>query len=173
VTLLEETIASIPDVDAAIGRRTQRLFDGKTKPRRSLGRLEDVACAYAAMRGDPLPPPPDKAILVMAADHGVAAEGVSAYPQEVTRQMLHNFAAGGAAINVLARRAGVAGGDEDLLQAGRLGQAPGQRVLAAAGTDDEKFHNSEPFTTEAQRHRGCEERFSLCLCVSVVNGFNQ
>lgn len=105
MSLLEDTIAAIPDVDPGVAAQTQRLLDGKTKPRRSLGRLEDLACAYAAMRGEALPAAPVKAIVVMAADHGVAAEGVSAYPQEVTRQMLRNFARGGAAINVLARRA--------------------------------------------------------------------
>src|SRR5439155_6859810 len=84
----------------------QRLLDAKTKPRRSLGRLEDIACRVAAIRGTPAPGLLRKAIVVMGADHGVAAQGVSAYPQEVTRQMLLNFARGGAAINVLARQAG-------------------------------------------------------------------
>src|SRR3954451_25151414 len=83
------------------------MLDDKTKPRRSLGRLEDLVCQLAAIRGDAAPVPrPAKAIVVMGADHGVAAEGVSAYPQEVTLQMLLNFARGGAAINVLARQAG-------------------------------------------------------------------
>lgn len=106
MSLLDATCARIglPDEDAA--RAAQRLLDGKTKPRRSLGRLEDVACRIAAMRAEERPALPDKAIVVMAADHGVAAEGVSAYPQEVTRQMLLNFVRGGAAINVLARHAG-------------------------------------------------------------------
>ncbi len=106
MSLLEDTIAAIPEVDSRVAAQTQRLLDDKTKPRRSLGRLEDLACAYAAMRGEALPGAPVKAIVVMAADHGVAVEGVSAYPQEVTRQMLRNFARGGAAINVLARHAG-------------------------------------------------------------------
>ncbi len=103
--LLEEALRSVRPADPAVAARTRRLLDGKTKPRGSLGRLEDLACRIAAVRGDPSPPPPRKAIVVMAADHGVAEEGVSAYPQEVTRQMLANFAAGGAAINVLARHA--------------------------------------------------------------------
>jgi nicotinate-nucleotide--dimethylbenzimidazole phosphoribosyltransferase len=106
VTLLETTIAAIRPPDPAIGQRTQELLDGKTKPRRSLARLEDLACRIAAARGTATPDAPVKAIVVMAADHGVAAEGVSAYPQEVTAQMVANFARGGAAINVLARHAG-------------------------------------------------------------------
>jgi nicotinate-nucleotide--dimethylbenzimidazole phosphoribosyltransferase len=84
----------------------QRAFDAKTKPRGSLGALESLAVRVAALRGVAVPEVPAAAIVVAAADHGVAAEGVSAYPQEVTAQMVANFAAGGAAINVLARRAG-------------------------------------------------------------------
>jgi nicotinate-nucleotide--dimethylbenzimidazole phosphoribosyltransferase len=103
---LNETCAAIERVDAAIAAETQRKLDYKTKPRRSLGRLEDLACRYAAIRGTSVPGAPQKAIVVMGADHGVAEENVSAYPQEVTAQMLLNFAAGGAAINVLARQAG-------------------------------------------------------------------
>jgi nicotinate-nucleotide--dimethylbenzimidazole phosphoribosyltransferase len=81
-------------------------LDRKTKPRGSLGRLEALAAQVAAIRRSVAPEPVRAAIVVAAADHGVAAEGVSAYPQEVTGQMLANFAAGGAAISVLARFAG-------------------------------------------------------------------
>jgi nicotinate-nucleotide--dimethylbenzimidazole phosphoribosyltransferase len=80
-------------------------FDAKTKPRGSLGRLEDLGVRLAEIRGF-VPSRLECAIVVAAGDHGVAAEGVSAYPQEVTAQMVANFAAGGAAINVLARQAG-------------------------------------------------------------------
>jgi nicotinate-nucleotide--dimethylbenzimidazole phosphoribosyltransferase len=83
----------------------KRAYDGKTKPRGSLGRLEEVGCRLAEIRGY-VPRTLDAAIVVAAGDHGVAREGVSAYPQEVTAQMVANFATGGAAINVLARRAG-------------------------------------------------------------------
>ncbi|MGH2970693.1 MAG: nicotinate-nucleotide--dimethylbenzimidazole phosphoribosyltransferase [Gaiellaceae bacterium] len=83
----------------------RRAYDGKTKPRGSLGRLEDLGSRLAGIRGF-VPERLDAAIVVAAGDHGVAAEGVSAYPQEVTAQMVANFAAGGAAINVLARQAG-------------------------------------------------------------------
>jgi nicotinate-nucleotide--dimethylbenzimidazole phosphoribosyltransferase len=83
----------------------RRTFDAKTKPRGSLGRLEEIGCRLAGIRGF-VPDRLEAAIVVAAADHGVAAEGVSAYPQEVTAQMVANFARGGAAINVLARAAG-------------------------------------------------------------------
>jgi nicotinate-nucleotide--dimethylbenzimidazole phosphoribosyltransferase len=84
----------------------QIMLDAKTKPRGSLGRLEELACRIAAIRGTAEPGRLRATIVVAAADHGVAAEGVSAYPQEVTRQMLANFAGGGAAVSVLAREAG-------------------------------------------------------------------
>ncbi|MBI3723732.1 nicotinate-nucleotide--dimethylbenzimidazole phosphoribosyltransferase [bacterium] len=103
--LLDETVRRIRPVDARADELARKKLDRKTKPRRSLGRLEDLACQVAAARGLADPPLPRKAIVVMGADHGVAAEGVSAYPQEVTHQMLLNFARGGAAINVLARHA--------------------------------------------------------------------
>ena len=80
-------------------------FDGKTKPRGSLGRLEELGCRIAGIRGF-VPDRLEAVIVVAAGDHGVAAQGVSAYPQEVTAQMVANFATGGAAINVLARQAG-------------------------------------------------------------------
>src|SRR5688572_32011808 len=84
----------------------QAELDRKTKPRGSLGRLEQLAAQIAAVHRTVAPEPLRPAIVVAAGDHGVAAEGVSAYPQEVTRQMLLNFAGGGAAINVLSRQAG-------------------------------------------------------------------
>jgi len=83
----------------------KRAYDAKTKPRGSLGRLEELGCRLAEIRGF-IPRTLEAVIVVAAADHGVAAEGVSAYPQEVTAQMVANFAAGGAAINVLAREGG-------------------------------------------------------------------
>ncbi len=99
-------LSSLPEPDAGVAARCQALLDAKTKPRGSLGRLEELACRLAAMTGKPSPAMPAKAVVVMAADHGVVEEGVSAYPAEVTGQMVANFARGGAAINVLARQVG-------------------------------------------------------------------
>jgi nicotinate-nucleotide--dimethylbenzimidazole phosphoribosyltransferase len=101
---MAKTLPRIDGADRAAFERAQAALDAKTKPRRSLGRLEDLACRIVATRGDG---PLEAAVVVAAADHGVAREGVSAYPQEVTRQMLLNFAGGGAAICVLARQAAV------------------------------------------------------------------
>lgn len=103
---LDLTVARISATDEASAAAAQHAFDFKTKPRGSLGRLEEVACRVAAIRRDALPVPEPSAIVVVAGDHGIADEGVSAYPQEVTGQMLANFAGGGAAICVLSRAAG-------------------------------------------------------------------
>jgi len=90
----------------SIADRVQARLDAKTKPRGSLGRLEELAVRIATIVGEESPGRLEAAVVVAAADHGVAAEGVSAYPQEVTRQMVANFERGGAAVSVLARRAG-------------------------------------------------------------------
>jgi nicotinate-nucleotide--dimethylbenzimidazole phosphoribosyltransferase len=106
--LIESTAARVPAADAAAAAAARAALDSKTKPRGSLGRLEDLACRVAAIRGCAAVEPLSPVVVVCAGDHGVAEEGVSAYPQEVTGQMLRNFAAGGAAVCVLARQAGAA-----------------------------------------------------------------
>ena len=88
--------------------RARAHLDTLTKPLGSLGRLEDLAAQMVAIRGEKFAESMSKAVYVFAADHGVTAEGVSAYPREVTRQMVLSFLAEGAAINVLARLHGVA-----------------------------------------------------------------
>jgi nicotinate-nucleotide--dimethylbenzimidazole phosphoribosyltransferase len=88
------------DVEAGAAARARQLQ--LTKPPGSLGRLEDLACWFAARLKNPVPAAPQCEIFVFAADHGVANRGVSAFPQSVTGQMVGNFARGGAAINVLA-----------------------------------------------------------------------
>jgi nicotinate-nucleotide--dimethylbenzimidazole phosphoribosyltransferase len=102
-TLLEETCARIalPSTDAQATARAR--LDTLTKPLGSLGRLEDLAAQWVSIRRDEFADPFRKAVYVFAADHGVTAEGVSAYPREVTHQMVLNFFAEGAAINVLAK----------------------------------------------------------------------
>jgi nicotinate-nucleotide--dimethylbenzimidazole phosphoribosyltransferase len=104
--LLADTIARIHPPDEQIRTAAARALDAKTKPRGSLGRLETLAAQVAAVRRDPHPGPLSAAVVIAAADHGVTDEGVSAYPSEVTRQMVANFATGGAAISVLARLRG-------------------------------------------------------------------
>lgn len=99
------TIQIQPLDQAAMAAARQRQ-DQLTKPTGSLGRLEALSIQLAGIYGQPVPQIQQKAIVVMAGDHGVTAEGVSAYPSEVTPQMVLNFLHGGAAINVLARHAG-------------------------------------------------------------------
>ena len=92
--------------DETVRALAQAALDGKVKPRGSLGRLEALAAQLAAICGSADPGPLEAAIVLAAADHGYAHEGVSAYPQEVTRQMLASFVAGGSAVCVLARQVG-------------------------------------------------------------------
>jgi len=100
------TIPGIDPIDEGARAEARCALDGKTKPRGSLGRLEELAARIAAVRRTPAPGRLQATVVVAAADHGVADEGVSAYPAEVTRQMLANFESGGAAVSVLARAAG-------------------------------------------------------------------
>ena len=99
-------IPAIPPINATVAEQA-RVHQGQlTKPAGSLGRLEDLSIQIAAIQGKVKPDVSRKAVVVMAGDHGVVMEGVSAYPSEVTPQMVMNFVHGGAAINVLARLAG-------------------------------------------------------------------
>lgn len=98
---------NIRPIDQDIFRNALEKFDSLTKPRKSLGRLEDLVARAAGIYGSLNPDLSRKIIFVMAADHGVAAEKVSAYSSEVTRQMVLNFLSGGAAINVLADYLGI------------------------------------------------------------------
>lgn len=104
--LLEDTIGAIVPPDEAAGAAALRRLDSLTKPRGSLGYLETIVQRYAAIRRDSDAKAGRAAIALFAADHGIVEEGVSAYPQAVTLEMLRNIAAGGAAISVLARRFG-------------------------------------------------------------------
>jgi nicotinate-nucleotide--dimethylbenzimidazole phosphoribosyltransferase len=104
--ILEAVLVRIEPADPEARRAAARALDAKTKPRGSLGRLESLAQQVAGIRRDPSPGRLQAGIVVAAADHGVASEGVSAYPQVVTSQMLANFADGGAAVCILARIAG-------------------------------------------------------------------
>jgi nicotinate-nucleotide--dimethylbenzimidazole phosphoribosyltransferase len=106
MSTLENTLAAIEAPDNVAAQRAGIRLDSLTKPRGSLGRLEEIVCRYAAIRHDAKAAFRRGAIAVFVADHGVAAAGVSAYPKAVTVEMLRNIGAGGAAISVLARRFG-------------------------------------------------------------------
>jgi nicotinate-nucleotide--dimethylbenzimidazole phosphoribosyltransferase len=125
MSALEDSLSRIRPADAAFAAAAREREDSLTKPQGSLGALEEVAVRIAAMRGTARPRLGPGAVFVMAADHGVAAEGVSLYPSEVTAQMVANFLAGGAAINVLARAAGARVVVTDVGVAADLPAAPG------------------------------------------------
>ncbi|ACU88650.1 nicotinate-nucleotide--dimethylbenzimidazole phosphoribosyltransferase [Desulfomicrobium baculatum] len=116
--MLQSTIAQIRPLDRAYFAQAQAHLDSQTKPKGSLGVLEQVACRLVAMAGGEAPRVDPARIYTCAGDHGVAAQGVSLFPQEVTRQMVANFVMNGAAINVLTRTAGV---DLKVVDAGCLG----------------------------------------------------
>ena len=104
---LNEALRLIQPVDREIAAAVQARLDRLTKPLGSLGRLEETAVRYATITGEVKPNVPRGVVFTFAADHGVATEGVSAYPREVTPQMVVNFLRGGAGVNVLARHVGV------------------------------------------------------------------
>jgi nicotinate-nucleotide--dimethylbenzimidazole phosphoribosyltransferase len=103
---LNETLARIQPVDPELLAKAQAKLDHKTKPIGSLGRLEEFACRFAAITGGMTPSVTKKTIFTFAGDHGVVEEGISAFPREVTPQMVFNFLQGGAGVNVLARHSG-------------------------------------------------------------------
>jgi nicotinate-nucleotide--dimethylbenzimidazole phosphoribosyltransferase len=134
--LIASTIAGIPAPAAGAELRAWERLESLTKPPGSLGRLEEIAARIATLRDDVRPRVPRKAIVLMAADHGVTEENVSPYPQEVTAQMVANFVAGGAAINQLARHVGATLTLIDMGVATPLADSEGGVEAARALADD-------------------------------------
>ncbi|MEK3725072.1 nicotinate-nucleotide--dimethylbenzimidazole phosphoribosyltransferase [Paenibacillus sp. FSL H8-0034] len=104
-TSLETIISAIQPINLDAVQAASDHLDQLTKPPGSLGKLEEIAKQLAGITGITVPKIGKKAVIVMAADHGVCEEGISAFPSEVTQQMVLNFCSGGAAVNVLARHA--------------------------------------------------------------------
>src|SRR5437588_4760135 len=160
MSLLEDTVAAIGSLAApamAAARQRQGML---TKPPGSLGRLEELAIWVAGVTGEPVPRPLERrAVVVMAGDHGVTRQGVSAYPSAVTAQMVRNFAAGGAAINALAGSAGARVVVADLGVAADLSEIPDLRNYSiGAGTADMA---SGPAMTQAQARQSVEAGLAL------------
>jgi nicotinate-nucleotide--dimethylbenzimidazole phosphoribosyltransferase len=104
--MLETTLKAISPLDTSLSGKIQTHLDHLTKPVGSLGLLEELAARYCLITRTTRPVLGPKIIFTFAADHGIADQGVSAYPKEVTRQMVLNMLAGGSGVNVLARHAG-------------------------------------------------------------------
>ena len=139
----------IPAIDIALTSALRQKIDQKTKPLGALGQLEEVALRVGLVQGTLSPSLKAPAMLVFAGDHGAAKAGVSAYPQDVTWQMVENFLAGGAAINVFSRQNGL---DLSVVDAGvahDFGQRPGLvHAKVAPGTAN---YLEAPAMTAAQR----------------------
>ncbi len=120
----------ISPTDEALKARICEAIDNKTKPPGSLGRIEELALKMALCQNTLEPAAGPARLFIFAADHGLTAEGVSAWPSEVTTQMVLNFLAGGAAANVFARTNGV---EITVVDAGVIGELPDHENLARAG----------------------------------------
>jgi len=103
---MNQILSNIKPLDKEAMAQARKRQDNLTKPQGSLGQMESLSVQIAGIKGNPRPRITQKVIFTLAADHGVTKEGVSAYPSEVTPQMVYNFLGGGAAINVLARHIG-------------------------------------------------------------------
>src|SRR6516225_1850614 len=159
--------SSFPDIqkpDRRVSDLAQQRLDSLTKPPGSLGRLEEIARNLCVMRGSPDLVLTKRVIFTFAADHGVSRSGVSAYPREVTAQMVFNFIRGGAAINVLCRHYGIeniivdAGVDYDF---GELAGLVNRKI----GRGTENFLE-KPAMTEDEANR------SIQTGIDLANGYD-
>ncbi len=148
--ILEDTIKKIQPLNPEFRTRAQARLDRLTKPIGSLGRLEELAAHYVAISGEFCPSLPKSIVFTLAADHGVVAEGVSAYPSSVTAQMVHNFLTGGAAINALARQVDAEVRIVDLGIASDLGHPPGL-IVKKVGLGTKNFTLGPAMSPEEAR----------------------
>ncbi|MEC9308725.1 MAG: nicotinate-nucleotide--dimethylbenzimidazole phosphoribosyltransferase [Chloroflexota bacterium] len=124
--IIDAALAQIDNLDEASMASARDRQSTLTKPLGSLGKLEELSILLAGIFSHPMPKITKKTVILAAGDHGVVAEGVSAYPQEVTPQMVYNFLSGGAAINVLSKHAGA---DIIVLDAGVAADMPSHPLL--------------------------------------------
>jgi len=162
--LLETTLLQVRSVPEAYVAASRERLDNLTKPRRSLGYLEELAARYAALIGEVRPIVGKKRICVFAGDHKVTAEGVSAYPAVVTQLMAKNFLAGGAAINVLARRARAEVEVLDIGVDGDLGELPGLLARKVKSGADNIARG--PAMTVAECHKAIEVGIERALAAA-------
>ena len=165
--VLAATVAAIAPAAARAAAAARAELDRKVKPVASLGRLEDLAVRVAGIHASPTPPAPTPAVVVCAADHGIADEGVSAYPQAVTAQMLTTFAAGGAAVCVLARHAGAR------LVVADLGViAPPDRVAGHPAVLDRRVRDGTANTTRGPAMTAAQALRAVRTGVDVAVGLH-
>lgn len=156
---IDEVAGQIQPPDRSLWEKAQARLDRLTKPTGSLGRLEELAARYVMLTGEIKPSSPRAAVYTFAADHGIAKDGVSAYPQEVTAQMVVNFLRGGAGVNVLAAHAGAVVRVVDIGVASQFPALPGLiHRKVAAGT---KNFLHEPAMTAEQARRAVEIGIAL------------
>jgi nicotinate-nucleotide--dimethylbenzimidazole phosphoribosyltransferase len=167
MTLLEKTLEEICPIDPSWLASARQHQLELTKPPGSLGRLEDVANRCAAIRQSLAPTANRPRIVLFAADHGVCVEGVSAYPQEVTAQMVVNFLHGGAAINAFARSGGIELKVVDIGVAMPL-PASGDLIARRVACGTRNFCE-EPAMTEAELITALDSGIDLAF-VSVIAG---
>lgn len=140
---------SIPSIDSALSDRVASAIDLKTKPPGSLGRIEALALRIAVAQNTDAPTADPSRLLLFAADHGLVEEGVSAWPQDVTSQMVLNFLAGGAAANAFA---GACGAEITVIDAGLAHPLPEQPGLLVAGVrNGTRNATREDALTEGER----------------------
>ncbi len=159
MTELLKLLERIGTPDAAAGVLAQRRLDQLTKPPGSLGRLEELARRLAEITGTCPPEVTHPVIFTLAGDHGVVDDGVSAYPQVVTAQMVENFLRGGAAVNVLARHAGARVVVADLGVAAPL--APHASLTSIKIAPGTRNMSREPAMTRAQARAAVEAGIEL------------
>jgi nicotinate-nucleotide--dimethylbenzimidazole phosphoribosyltransferase len=156
---IEEIAERIQPPDRSLRDRAQARLDRLTKPPGSLGRLEDLAAHYVMLTGELKASLPRAAVFTFAADHGIAKDGVSAYPQEVTAQMVLNFLRGGAGVNVLARHIGADVRVVDIGVASELPALPGLIHRRVASGTNSFLHG--PAMTEDQARQAVEVGIAL------------
>ncbi len=168
---IDRAIAAIPPPDESARRKARVIQSRLTKPEGALGRLEELHVWAAGVLREATPPMPPRTIVVAAGDHGIARQGVSAYPAEVTSQMVLNMLAGGAAINVLAKHAGA---EVRVVDAGVDGEIDHPRLVIAKvrrGTGDitcrPAMHRDE---AEALIERGIALAQAICTPATTAIG---
>jgi len=166
---LMSIIEMIKSLDKEAMAEAQARQDTLTKPQGSLGRLEELSIQLAGIQGKPTPQIKHKAIITMAGDHGVVAEKIGNWPQEVTAQMVYNFLSDGAGINVLARHAGVRLIVVDMGVATEL--EPNSRLLSRKVAPGTQNMSLGPAMTEEQAVTAIETGIEI-LTAEIAKGLD-